>query len=336
MRYPKISVIMPVYNGAHYLREAIESILNQTFSDFEFIIINDGSTDESEKIIQSYEDDRIVYVKNDTNQKICVTLNKGLDLARGEYIARMDCDDISMPMRFEKQKCFLDKHPSIGIIGSDIIVFGDNIEEKYFAFEHDKYKCKAGLLFNTCFAHPAVMMRRGIIEQHRLRYKDEYRGLEDFELWWRIAQYCEMVNLSEVLLRYRIHKLQETQNVSDEVRMKSKNFIYDRFFFYTPLDKDELKVVKNYCYGDLSTFDDKSLTLFINISKRIVASYSLVNSYRMRSAMKKIVSSAIFSIINKSPYITVNKLYYLLVSFLKGIIPFSLFLRYSVYNIFRA
>lgn len=335
MKNPKISVIMPVYNGARYLREAIESILNQTYSDFEFIIVNDGSTDESEKIIQSYEDDRIIYVKNDTNQKICVTLNKGLDLARGEYIARMDCDDISMPTRFERQKFFLDKHPSIGIIGSDIIVFGDGVEEQYFAFEHDKYKCKASLLFNVSFAHSVVMMRRIIIERYKLRYKEAYKGVEDFELWWRMAQYCEMTNLPEPLLRYRKHKSQETQNVSNEVRMKSKEFIYDRFLFYTPLEKDELRVAQNYCYGNLNVFDDKSLSLFINICKRIVESHLIINSYKMKSAMRKTVSSAIFSVINKSPHLKLNKLHYLLVSFLKGIIPFSLFLRYSVYSIFR-
>ena len=117
-----VSVIMPVYNGALYLREAIDSILSQTHTNLELIIINDGSNDNSEEIILSYEDNRIRYIINEKNSGICVTLNKGLDIAKGKYIARMDCDDISCPERLQMQIEYMEQNPSIGVLGSDIIV----------------------------------------------------------------------------------------------------------------------------------------------------------------------------------------------------------------------
>ena len=119
-----VTVLMPVYNGEMYLREAIDSILHQTFTDFEFLIINDGSTDNSETIILSYDDSRIRYEKNDSNLKLIATLNKGIELAKGKYIVRMDADDISIPDRIEKQVAFLEKNPDVGICGSWFTAFG--------------------------------------------------------------------------------------------------------------------------------------------------------------------------------------------------------------------
>ena len=116
---------MPVYNGERYLREAIDSILNQTFKDFEFLIINDGSTDLSVEIIESYADKRISLAHNGQNLGLITTLNRGFDLACGEYIARMDCDDISLPDRLEKQVVFMDNHPEIGICGSWVSAISD-------------------------------------------------------------------------------------------------------------------------------------------------------------------------------------------------------------------
>ncbi|HAS7841575.1 TPA: glycosyltransferase family 2 protein, partial [Vibrio cholerae] len=131
MSSPKISVVMSVYNGEKYLGEAIDSILKQTFSDFEFIIINDGSTDKTLEIIKSYmkKDDRIVLVSRE-NKGLIVSLNEGLDLAKGQYIARMDADDISIKSRFEKQIEFLDSNPDIGVCGTWVEVFGENIKSK--------------------------------------------------------------------------------------------------------------------------------------------------------------------------------------------------------------
>ena len=120
---PKVTVLMPVYNGEKYLKEAITSILLQTFDDFEFLIINDGSSDASVDIIQSFRDPRIRLVHNDTNIGLIATLNKGLKLAHGKYVARMDQDDISLPRRLEKQTYFMDNNPDVGVCGTWIKLF---------------------------------------------------------------------------------------------------------------------------------------------------------------------------------------------------------------------
>ncbi|MBA7555263.1 Undecaprenyl-phosphate 4-deoxy-4-formamido-L-arabinose transferase [subsurface metagenome] len=139
-RNPYISVIMPCYNGAQYLREAIESILNQTFHDFEFVIINDGSTDASQEIIDSFNDDRMLVIQQ-KNMGITKSLNKGLEMARGEYIARQDADDISFPDRFEKQVAYLDAHPEVAVLGGAIIRIdekGNPLNKFVFPQSHEK------------------------------------------------------------------------------------------------------------------------------------------------------------------------------------------------------
>jgi len=115
---PAVSVVMPVYNGEKYLRESIDSILNQTYTDYEFIIVNDGSNDKTEEIILSYNDNRIRYIKNEKNLQIVKSLNRGIELAKGRYIARMDADDISLPRRFEKQITFMENNLEIGVCGT--------------------------------------------------------------------------------------------------------------------------------------------------------------------------------------------------------------------------
>ena len=122
---PKVSVVMPAYNAEAYIGAAMESILSQSFGDFEFLILNDCSTDGTEAIIQSYDDPRIVYIKNEKNMGVAATLNKGLAAAQGEYIARMDADDFSLPQRFEKQVAYLDAHPEVVVLGTQVQFFSD-------------------------------------------------------------------------------------------------------------------------------------------------------------------------------------------------------------------
>lgn len=219
---PKISVIMPVYNGERYLKEAIESILNQTFSDFEFIIINDCSSDKTEEIIKSYTDERIVYVKNEKNMGVAATLNKGLAKAKGEYIARMDADDISLRERFKTQVDFMDKNADIGLCGSWVEFFGE--KSGIVRLTTDKKQAKTDLIFSSCIAHPSVMMRKAVIEKHNLKYKTEYEQMEDYALWYNFAKCTSVVSLPVVLLKYRCHSSQVTQNYTEEFEEKYKNF----------------------------------------------------------------------------------------------------------------
>ncbi len=208
MTKPKVSVIMPVYNAEKYLREAIDSILSQDFTDFEFLIINDGSTDNSEKIIQSYYDKRIRYIRNESNLKLCTTLNKGFQLANGQYIARIDADDIALSSRLSKQITFLDTHPDIGICGSYIRTFGKT--EQIWEYPTTPEWIASELLFHSPICHPAVMIRKSVWIKYNLSYDPKYEYCEDYALWVRASEITQFYNLSEVLLYYRIHNTQIT------------------------------------------------------------------------------------------------------------------------------
>lgn len=196
-----ISVIMPVYNGERYLRDAIDSILRQTYPYFELIIIDDGSTDGSAEIIHSYNDNRIVYLKNDNNCGIAGSLNKALHCAKGEYIARMDCDDIAHPRRLEIQLKIMQRNPKIGMCGSWVRYFGESTGLMTFPVKSDNIK--AFLIFRNAFAHPSVMIRKSVLRNHQLAY-DQTALLEDYDLWIRVSQYTELYNTPRVLLQYRV------------------------------------------------------------------------------------------------------------------------------------
>lgn len=210
---PRVTVLMPVYNGEKYLREAIESILGQTFRDYEFLIVNDGSTDRSAEIIGSYLDPRIRLVHNGTNSGLIFTLNRGLELAQGAFVARMDCDDISLPERLAKQVAFMDSHPEIGICGAWFRKFGTR-KNKVVRWQTAPDAIRCGLLFDAMVGHPTVMMRSELLRKFGLRYDPDYKNAEDFELWARAAEYCTIANIGEVLLLYRVHPAQVTQKQS--------------------------------------------------------------------------------------------------------------------------
>lgn len=214
---PKISVIMPVYNGERYLKEAIDSILSQTYGDFELIIIDDGSTDATEKMILAYQDHRIRYDKNEKNLGVAASLNRGLDLAKGEYVARMDADDISLSDRFEKQVNFMEAHPEVGVLGGAVLLLFPEGTCKFPLSPSDD-QIRVDLLFNSAFAHPAVMIRRSVLTG--LRYEEEFIKCEDYRLWTKLAPVCKMANLSDVILQYRQHDGQVTQIQADTQRME--------------------------------------------------------------------------------------------------------------------
>ncbi len=199
----KISVIMPAYNAEQYIAQAIESILNQTFTDFEFIIINDGSSDKTAEIIKSYKDKRINFIDNKKNQGLIAVLNQGLAISNGEYIARMDSDDISLPERFEKQVKYLDAHPEIGVLGTSIIQFGEHTKEQEVI---KKPKITYLDIVLCCpVVHPSAMIRKSILDKYNLRYNPDYQHAEDYYLWSQAIKYTNITNLKDVLLKYRYH-----------------------------------------------------------------------------------------------------------------------------------
>lgn len=325
---PIVSVVMPVYNGEKYLREAIDSILGQTLGDFEFIIVNDGSTDATKDIILSYDDPRIVYLENEKNSGICVTLNKGLDAARGRYIARMDSDDISLPERFAYQVAYMDSHPEVGVLGTDVEVFGDGIEPYVFTQSYMSDMCSAGLLFNSCFAHPTVFIRSELLRLNNLCYEDEYRGLEDLRLWWSIAKISKLANLPVPLLRYRKHGAQETKNPRPEKILQSNIFRTERFeSFGIILHNEEKSILNNYSYGIYSEFGLQELYIFFDILSRVIHSekYPVKTT---RCALKTVASKAIVYTIAQSGKLQKKRISLLTAAFKRGLIPFMWYIKY--------
>ncbi len=196
---------MPVYNGEKYLKEAIESILNQTFRDFELIIINDGSTDGSRQTLQKYQDSRI-RLYNQKNQGIIATLNRGISLSRGKYIARMDQDDYSEPERLEKQIAFLEQHQDIGVLGTTAYIM--NKQSKVIKINPtllNDVELKLQLMYQTTFTHGSVIIRREILSLLPPPfYKKESGGnAEDYDFWSRLAPITKFANLPEPLYGWR-------------------------------------------------------------------------------------------------------------------------------------
>jgi glycosyltransferase involved in cell wall biosynthesis len=203
MDNPKVTVLMPVYNGETYLAEAIESILVQTFKKFEFLIINDSSTDNSLSIIKEYakKDARVKLANNQKERGIVGGLNTGLELAKGKYIARMDSDDVSLPDRLEIQVKFMDENPEVGVCGSWIKLFGkaDSIVKN--PVDHNEIMCN--LLFFNAIAHPSVMIRTALFKKYDLKYLN-FPHAEDFELWTRCSFLFKLHNIPKFLLNYRV------------------------------------------------------------------------------------------------------------------------------------
>lgn len=201
---PKISVILPVYNGQDYLPEAINSVLIQSASDFELIIIDDGSTDGSAAIIKKLDDPRIRFFQQ-SNKGLAVTLNMAISLSRGKYIARQDQDDISLQSRFEKQVAFLDSNPDVGMVGTAAEIWVDN-DRTYRLHKHpaDDGLLKLNLLFNNYFVHSSVMIKQSVLEELGGYSEDKSRQPpEDYELWSRVMRKYKLANLPDVLMAYR-------------------------------------------------------------------------------------------------------------------------------------
>lgn len=274
---------MPVYNGEKYLKEAIISILNQTFINFEFIIVNDGSNDNSKNIILSFNDNRIIYIENKKNLKLIKTLNKGLKLAKGKYIARMDADDISMPNRFQEQFDFMEKNKGIVLCGSYARKFG--IDRGTFLVPNTDKEIREAFVTHSPFIHPSVIIRSSAIKKNKIIYNEKYLHAEDYKFWLELLNVGEAYNIKKVLLKYRTSKEQISNKYSKEQAYSSQKI--RREFINNYLGQDiignliniktikKLKSIKNntntntinsiiyVIYLSLDTYSVKSFLYFI-------------------------------------------------------------------------
>lgn len=213
---PKVSVLMPIYKTKEeYLREAIESILSQTFTDFEFLILDDCPEDDRESVVKSYKDKRIKYVKNEKNLGITPSRNKLIDMSKGEYLAVFDHDDISLPTRFEKQVQYLDKHEDVGVVSSNVKSL---IRGRVSTNPIDDFSIKMALIRTCAMTHPASMIRKSVLINNNIRYEERFSPAEDYALWCRLIPFTNFYNIPEVLFHYRDHAENTSHKQKDKMQ----------------------------------------------------------------------------------------------------------------------
>lgn len=231
-KHPDVSVIMPAFNSEEYIYEAIESILNQSFSDFEFLIIDDGSKDLTVEIVKSFKDDRIILLQHNKNLGNYPARNWGMKLARGKYICVMDSDDLSMPDRIEKQYRFLQNNKEYGICGGYYKLL-DSSETFTPPLNYDEIK--VWLLSNIIYKHPTIFIKKSLLLKHNLSYDITFRYASDYDFLVRSAGFFPVTNIPEVILKHRKHanqistaKAKEQANIVNVVRLKQlDNFKLD-------------------------------------------------------------------------------------------------------------
>lgn len=206
MSGPRVTVLLPVHNGMPYLDEAVRSILSQTYSGFELLAIDDGSTDGTLEALRAYRDPRVRIVVNERNFGLAETLNRGLSLSPGEYVARMDSDDVSLPDRLERQVRFMDQHPEIGACGTWARIVGVRRTGLLIRPPADPEEIRARLLFGSAMVHPSVMFRLPMLAGHDLRYDPRDAHAEDFGMWRRCSGHFPLANIPRVLIAYRVTK----------------------------------------------------------------------------------------------------------------------------------
>lgn len=258
MSKAEITIIMPVYNAEKYLKNAIESVLSQTYDKFVFLIINDGSRDDSEKIILSYSDERIKYIKNEKNLGIVKTLNKGLELVKTRYLARMDADDVCDKRRLELQIKEMEENPEIALLGTwaELINEDGNVIGELTPFVEDK-QIKTALLFSNIFVHSSVMIRQSVLKENGWQYNINHKAVEDYGLWLKISFKYNVKILPQKLLKYRLN----TNGIMAIENKNIDNIIKNR--------AEISKIIFNYCHIDMKEKQEWSdYVAFVNGFKR--------------------------------------------------------------------
>ncbi len=255
---PHITVLMAVHNGEQYVREAIDSILSQTYSDFEFVIIDDASTDKTSGILKSYRDSRIVILQNSENLGLTKSLNKGLRISRGAYVARMDADDISLPERLSIQKKYLDEHPTVALVaGSMIIIDAHNTVTGSKKAITDTELLRFHMVIKNQIAHPTVMFRKSTIDQCG-GYDESFSFAQDYELWSKLlARGYSIANLPTDFLKYRIGTPSITQGE------KTRDLAY----------RSAMKIVKTNLLRYIHVSDDEFTALSESMHRQQVTTF---------------------------------------------------------------
>lgn len=268
---PKITVLLPVYNCELYIKEAVDSILCQTFDDFELLIIDDASTDKTIHIIKTYSDERIKLIEKTINKGLTDSLNLGIQLAQGKYIARMDGDDVSVKIRFEKQVAFLELNPDVVLCGSNFTIVGT--EDRIIVPENNE-DIRLALLKKNCIAHPSVMIRKQTLIDFSLLYDETKEPAEDYDLWVRLMTKGKLHNLQQELLKYRIHNAQVSQKrIEEQNDLTLETRIQALKCLELPLDNNEINLLKKLMTGSIFyTFNE--IEIFIELRRKMILANS--------------------------------------------------------------
>ena len=266
MTHPRVSILMPVYNVAPYLREAMDSILTQTFQDFELIVLDDCSPDNSAEILDTYTDERIVRYRGEKNMGLSNVLNVGLQMARGEFIARMDSDDLSTPERLATQVAYLDAHPEVDLCSCGMELFG--AKQATWVREMNVEDVKITALFHSPILHASSMWRRASFERVGLRFLQEMVPAEDYDMWTRaMAAGLRLVNIPQVMYKYRIHPSQattQTDKTAHKDREVKANFLR---MLYPNEDMTDVNLLPVQTVSDIGRIK-QSVTKLIEANKR--------------------------------------------------------------------
>lgn len=279
---PLVSVIIPLYNAEKYIFQALESIVNQTYQNIEIIVIDDGSTDNSEDIVYSIHSSKIKLIKNEHNLGVSATRNRGIELARGKYIALMDADDISYLDRIEKQVNFLEKHNDFGLISSHYESFRKGIfgtKRRVRKVPTDPEEIRTTLLFMNAITCPASMLRKSVLEDHKLHFDTSLQIAEDYDLWKRLSFVTKIGNINQPLLHYRKHRNNSTKKRNIAARDYTK--VVMKTFEHFGLSVDDL-FNEDYKLKDIQSFqklyDEMEHILKINKQKGLYNLVYLENS----------------------------------------------------------
>lgn len=215
---PKVSVLMPVYNGEDFIAQAISSVLSQSFRDFELVVIDDGSVDKSAEIVASYDDKRVRYFSNSINLGLSSTRNRAIELSSGEYLAWLDCDDISLPDRLLKQVAFLDENRNVGLCGTWVKTIGVS-PEQVWRYPFDSDFVRGRMLFDDPVATSSAMVRRFCLESSELYFDKRFPPAEDYDLWERISSSNIVCNIPKILTLYRMHPNQISKIKSEQQKV---------------------------------------------------------------------------------------------------------------------
>lgn len=230
---PLVSIVMPVFNALPWLTEAVESIVNQSYREIEFVIVDDGSSDGSVEVLQKFaaQDSRIELILHSSNSGVPAALNQGIAQCSGKYIARMDADDISAPQRIGLQVDHMERNPSCGVVGSWVYRMRQKGDQRIKAFPERNDDLKLLLMFECCFSHPTVLMRKSFLDRLSFVYDENFRSAQDYDLWSRLRDHCDFYCLQQPLLWYREHEASVSKQAK-KVNLKRErvNRIYQFLF----------------------------------------------------------------------------------------------------------